>query len=196
MSSSKQVAAAIAIGLSSFAFASPIADISTGIHVRNTTGSQQQAYYPANAICSEYMIPITITSTDNVFNFTHWDNDYALQEFLALATTRVGAGYPGVVEGTKNVTRDVEIAASFCTPSSPNGKETNVILATHGIGPGREHWNSEYKPETYNFVSILHSVRVHDCMQLLSRLTHYVGSSRYHRRLLCLLLRSSWMRTL
>ena len=159
MSSSKQMAAAIIVGLSSFAVASPLTGLSTGSLIRNA--GSQQCYYPPDAVCTEYMIPITITSEDNVFNFTTWNDDYALAQFLATATTRAGAGFPGVVAGTKNVTRDVTIAASFCTPSSPNGKEKDVILATHGIGPGREHWNSEYQPETYNFVRELLSVQLH-----------------------------------
>lgn len=138
MSTSKEIKAAIIIGLSGLVVANPIANLSPGSYIAHT--GAQQCYYPPNAICSEYMIPLTITSEENVFNFTKWDNNYALQEFLALATTRAGAGYPGIIEGTKNVTRDVEIAASFCTPKEPNGKEGNVILATHGIGPGREHW--------------------------------------------------------
>jgi pimeloyl-ACP methyl ester carboxylesterase len=47
---------------------------------------------------------------------------------------------------------DYEIAASFCTPKKASGKEKTVILATHGIGPGRSHWNSPFKPDEYNFV--------------------------------------------
>ena len=100
------------------------------------------------------MIPISISSTNTVFNFTHWDNGYALEQFLAGATTRPDAGFPSIIGGTKNVDADYEIAASFCTPKTPSGsgKEKNIILTTHGIAAGREHWNSEYKPEQYNFV--------------------------------------------
>ena len=110
-STSKEVAAAIVIGLSSFAVASPLAGLSMGSLIRNV--GAQQCYYPPNAVCTEYMVPMTITSENNIFNFTKWDDDYALQQFLALATTRVGADYPTVIEGTKNVTLDVEIAAQL-----------------------------------------------------------------------------------
>jgi hypothetical protein len=132
--------------------ASPLEDLSPASYIRNA--GHQQCYYPPNAVCTESMIPLTITTEDNVWNFTQWDNDFALEQFLAIATTRAGAGYPGVIGGTKNVTRDVEIAASFCTPKTPDGsgKEKSVILATHGIGAAREHWNSGFEPEKYNFV--------------------------------------------
>ncbi|KAF2167145.1 hypothetical protein M409DRAFT_54342 [Zasmidium cellare ATCC 36951] len=100
------------------------------------------------------MIPISISSTNTVFNFTHWSDDFALEQFLAGATTRPDAGFSGIVEGTVQIDADYNIAASFCTPKYPSGygKEKEILLATHGIGPGREHWNSAYKPETYNFV--------------------------------------------
>lgn len=143
--------AAIVCGLIASSIATPITGSHDGTHEHS---APQQCYYPPNAQCTEYMIPIAITSTRTVFNFTHWDDDYALQQFLADATTRPDVGLPGIISDTKNVSADYEIAASFCTPKSPSGagKEKNVILASHGIGPGREHWNSAFNPEQYNFV--------------------------------------------
>lgn len=138
MSTTKEIKAAIILGLSGLILATPTPNLTPGSLIAHA--GTQQCYYPPNAVCSEYTIPLTITSEETVFNFTEWDNNYALQEFLALATTRVGVEYPGIVEGTRNVTRDVEIAASFCAPRVKSGKEGKVILATHGIGPGREHW--------------------------------------------------------
>jgi hypothetical protein len=151
------VASAIICGLSSCTYAhppwTPPPGYDAGSPPSPLESNQTQAYYPPNANCIEYSIPITITSSNPVFNFTQWDDDLGLQGFLAVATTRAGAGYPGVIGGYENVTSDYEIAASFCTPKKPaGGKEKNVILATHGIGPGREHWNSAFKPEEYNFV--------------------------------------------
>ncbi|KAH8656684.1 Alpha/Beta hydrolase protein [Tricladium varicosporioides] len=60
--------------------------------------------------------------------------------------------YPTVLEGPKTENATYKIAASFCTPKVKTGKEKTVILATHGIGPARSHWNSPYKPDDYNFV--------------------------------------------
>ncbi|KAG4441306.1 hypothetical protein IFR05_003234 [Cadophora sp. M221] len=111
-----------------------------------------QPYYPAAANCVEYTIPVSAISENSVFPLPKWEDDYAVVDFFAVASTRAGANYPGF--GNKTVVENAtyEIAASFCSPKKTNGKETTVILATHGIGQGRSHWNSPYKPEEYNFV--------------------------------------------
>lgn len=111
-----------------------------------------QPYYPPTAHCTEYKIPVVISSENIVFNFTRWDDDYALEDFLSTVTTRAGVGYPGITSGVTINNATYEIAASFCTPKKTNGKERTVILATHGIGQARTHWNSPYRPEEYNFV--------------------------------------------
>lgn len=108
-------------------------------------------YYPPAADCVEYQIPVTITSNNLVFNFTSWEDDYALQDFLTTATTRPSAGYPGFVAGEKEETETFRIAASFCSPKNTPQKKT-VIIATHGIGEARIHWNPQREPEKYNFV--------------------------------------------
>jgi pimeloyl-ACP methyl ester carboxylesterase len=111
-----------------------------------------QTYYPPGADCKEYMIPVEITSDNFVFNGTEWDDDYGLQDFISLATTRPSAMFPTVLSGPKTETATYKIAASFCTPKHKNGKEKTVILATHGIGPARAHWNSPFRPKEFNFV--------------------------------------------
>ncbi|KAH8893678.1 alpha/beta-hydrolase [Thozetella sp. PMI_491] len=108
-------------------------------------------YYPPDAECVEYQIPVTVTSNNIVFNITEWQDDYALQDFLTFITTRQSAGYPGFVAGEKEETETFNIAASFCTPKAAQKKKT-VIIATHGIGQARTHWNSQREPEKYNFV--------------------------------------------
>lgn len=110
-----------------------------------------QPYYPPTADCWEYKVPVTITSENLVFDFPDWKDDYALQDFLTAATTRASAGYPSPITGTKNETETFTLAASFCTPKKSSKKKT-VILATHGIGQARTHWNSAYEPDKYNFV--------------------------------------------
>jgi hypothetical protein len=109
-----------------------------------------QPYYPSSATCWEYEIPVTITGENLVFNLPNWTDDYSLQDFLTRATARAGANTPSPVIGTKNETAVYKIVASFCTPKGPNKK--TIILATHGIGQARTHWNSAYEPEKYNFV--------------------------------------------
>lgn len=105
---------------------------------KNPTGLTQ-SYYPPKADCIEHMIPITITSDNVQFSFPDWKDDYELQDFLALATTRASANLPSVAGDVKTETGTYTIAASFCTPKKGGPKAKNVILATHGIGQPRSH---------------------------------------------------------
>jgi pimeloyl-ACP methyl ester carboxylesterase len=98
------------------------------------------------------MIPVDIVSDNYVFNYTRWSSDFELDDFLSIATTRAGANYPSVLDGPYPENATYKIAATFCSPKAKIGKERTVILATHGIGPARAHWNSPYQPEEYNFV--------------------------------------------
>lgn len=112
----------------------------------------KQPYYPPSADCEDYMIPINISYDNLVFNATKYSNDYDLTDFLTTVTARPGAGYPAPLDGPKPTTQSVDIAASFCSPKKQTSKARNVIVATHGIGPARAHWNSPYKPSEHNFV--------------------------------------------
>lgn len=113
-------------------------------------------YYPPSANCFEYQIPVTITSNNVVFNITKWEDDYALQDFLTSITTRPSAGYPGFIADEREETESFLIAASFCTPRNSEARKKAVVIATHGIGQVRSHWNSQWEPEKYNFVQ--HSI--------------------------------------
>lgn len=108
------------------------------------TSALQQAYYPPAAYCAEFMIPVAFEAETTVFAFPKWDDDYALEDFLAVATTRPSAMLDSLITGTKTETATRQIAASFCTPKHKNGKEKTVILATHGIGQARSHWYATY----------------------------------------------------
>ncbi|TRX94943.1 hypothetical protein FHL15_004028 [Xylaria flabelliformis] len=119
---------------------------------RSYASSHELSYYPPNAECTEYRIPVTITSDNLVFNITQWRDDFALQDFLTTFTTRPSAHYPAIKDGTTvTETFAYNIAATFCKPKNlPKSKA--VILATHGVGLARAHWNSPFKPEEHNFV--------------------------------------------
>lgn len=112
----------------------------------------EQPYYPPNADCVNYMVPIDISYDNFVYNATTFGNDYDLTDFLAVATTRAGAGYPSLLDGPKATNGSYNIAATFCTPKARTVKAKSIIVATHGIGPARAHWNPQYQPEQYNFV--------------------------------------------
>ena len=112
----------------------------------------KQSYYPPEADCQDYKIPISIAYEALPFNASRWGNNFDLTTFLVEATTRAGADYPAPVGAVYPVNGTYEIAASFCSPKEKNGNEKTVILATHGIGIARSHWNSPEQPDQYNFV--------------------------------------------
>ena len=119
-------------------------------------GSQSRglhlAYYPPNADCVDYMIPVDTSYTGVPYNATKWSTDYELVDFLSIVTTRAGVGYPSPVGEPIQINATYHIAASFCQPKVKTDKNGHVILATHGIASAREHWNSPLEPEKYNFV--------------------------------------------
>ncbi|KAF2755735.1 alpha/beta-hydrolase [Pseudovirgaria hyperparasitica] len=110
-----------------------------------------QPFYPPNANCIELRVPVTISYERLTFKFPGWKDDFALQDFLTAVTSREGANIPSPITGAINDTSSYTIAASFCTPRQEDRKKT-IILATHGIGQARTHWNSAYEPDQYNFV--------------------------------------------
>ncbi|KAH7303809.1 Alpha/Beta hydrolase protein [Stachybotrys elegans] len=109
-------------------------------------------YYPPAANCQEFNIPVDVAPEVIQFNLPRWGNDYELVDFLALATTRQTPDSPSIVGETVTMPATYLIAASFCTPKKATEKAKTVILATHGIGQARSHWNSPFRPNEYNFV--------------------------------------------
>ena len=124
------------------------------VHARETEqrGGLQQTYYPPAADCVEYFIPVAVAPKIIQFGFPAWIDNYALVDFLATATTRQTPDTQSSVLGTAVEQATYEIAASFCSPKLVTNKAKTVILATHGIGQARSHWNSPFRPEEYNFV--------------------------------------------
>ncbi|CAI6247338.1 unnamed protein product [Periconia digitata] len=111
------------------------------------------AYFPPNGLCSDFFVPISIDYEGPEWNASRWTTAYQLQDFLSSASASDRANYPPALGDMKRFRGSYEIAATFCTPRAPkDGKEKTVIVATHGIGPGREHWNSPYRPDDFNFV--------------------------------------------
>jgi hypothetical protein len=127
-------------------------DTTSPLCVGKALQALKQPYYPPNANCVDYMVPIDITYNNYEFNGTKFLNDYNLTDFLTIATTRAGANYPSPLDGPIASNGSFNIAASFCTPKNETPKSKHVIIATHGIGPARAHWNPQYQPDEHNFV--------------------------------------------
>src|ERR1051326_6459449 len=54
----------------------------------------KQPFYPSNADCVDYMIPVDLSFDNPVFNATKFANEFDLINFVTVATSRAGAGGP------------------------------------------------------------------------------------------------------
>ncbi|MCJ1428196.1 hypothetical protein MMC29_006104 [Sticta canariensis] len=112
-----------------------------------------QTYYPPNADCRDYLIPVDVEWDKLDFNATKWQNDDELQDFVSVVTTREpGPNYPSPLGPSTEINATYQIAATFCSPKQISEKAKTVIVATHGIAAARNHWNAAFEPDTYNFV--------------------------------------------
>ena len=89
------------------------------------------------ATCQQYMIPITATSENYLYNATEFADNYDLVDFTTLVSSANASNIFYPVESLPvNQTVSVEIAATFCQPTK--GPGNTVLLATHGIGSAGE----------------------------------------------------------
>ncbi|KAK8122805.1 hypothetical protein PG984_011475 [Apiospora sp. TS-2023a] len=92
--------------------------------------------------CIDYQIPVTTRTEALVWDLPKFSNNFDVSAFI-LSLIRRTTG-PDVIpfkpfSGSKNVTRDYKIGATFCSPknSSRGGHDETVLLATHGLGYDR-----------------------------------------------------------
>ena len=91
------------------------------------------AYHQNDAICQDYMIPVTVTSANFIFNGTKCSNLVDLVTDLARRPTALQP-LP-LFGGPVNQTASYELAGTFCTPKhTKDGHEKTVLLASHGGG--------------------------------------------------------------
>jgi len=91
--------------------------------------------------CTDYTIPLTITSNNLVFGFPKFQNNFDVADFVDTLTSRNTTTADSTVAPTReNVTATYTISGTFCTPAGGpvRGKKT-VLLATHGLGFDRSY---------------------------------------------------------
>jgi pimeloyl-ACP methyl ester carboxylesterase len=112
--------------------------------------------HPSNGICTDFTITKTVTALNYPFALPKWKNNYDVAGFLESLARKpakdpkdafVPLGKPS------NLTQTHTIFATFCSPKhTKKGKESTVLVATHGLGYDGRYWASTYKPEEYSFV--------------------------------------------
>ncbi|MCJ1317924.1 hypothetical protein MMC15_003251 [Xylographa vitiligo] len=99
------------------------------------------------------MIPIHIEWDRFKYNGTEWQDNDGLQDFLSAVTAREpGPNYLNPLGESTKINGTYQFAATFCSPKQASEKAKTVIVATHGIRPARNYWNSAFQPDDYNFV--------------------------------------------
>ncbi|KAF2187680.1 alpha/beta-hydrolase [Zopfia rhizophila CBS 207.26] len=136
------VAILIAFGLSTQVAATP-----------TLTLNSSEYRHPPNGICEDHTVKEEVTSTDFVWGIDKFKDNYDVAAFLTNVARKDSSKVFNPFSGTKNVTKKYEVSGTFCTPKvKKDGKETTVLLATHGLGYDRRYWASSYMPEEYSFV--------------------------------------------
>ncbi|KAK4198394.1 alpha/beta-hydrolase [Triangularia verruculosa] len=117
--------------------------------------------------CSDYRIPISITSNNAVFGLRPFKSDFDVAEFVTTIASHTPEISSSVLSPfTVNATETFTISATFCRPGheKPDPKRENtVLIATHGLNFDRTHpdadricvnryWDPQLDKETYSFV--------------------------------------------
>jgi hypothetical protein len=107
------------------------------------------------ATCVDYTIPLTMTSENLVLDIPHFKNDFDLIDFIQNSTAKnANVTFHPVAPTTVNVTEDVSIAATFCSPKNSSGqdREKTVLITSSGLAYDSRYWDSAYNPSKYSFV--------------------------------------------
>ena len=92
-------------------------------------------YQQRGATCQDYVISLSVTSENWIFNATMFDDNYDLVNFTtAVSTVNSTSVFQPVEALPVNQTFDLDVSATFCTPASQTANSGTVLLATHGIG--------------------------------------------------------------
>jgi len=89
--------------------------------------------HPANGQCVDYSITEEVTWTKAIWALPKLENNFVVAALRANISSLDIDFHP--FSGTVNVTSTYTLAGTFCTPiNKTGGKESIVLLATHGIG--------------------------------------------------------------
>ncbi|KAK4188449.1 Alpha/Beta hydrolase protein [Podospora australis] len=106
--------------------------------------------------CTDYDIPVTITSPNFGFPINRFKTDFDVADFLDTLTSRnKNVSFSVITLPGTTVTKTYTISATFCRPghAPPDPAEDyTVIIATHGLNFDRRYWDPELDKKKYSFV--------------------------------------------
>ncbi|KAK8016855.1 hypothetical protein PG993_015044 [Apiospora rasikravindrae] len=106
--------------------------------------------------CIDYQIPVTTRTEAQVWGLPKFSSNFDVSAFILslIRRTTVPPTIPfNPFKGTRNVTGNYTIGATFCSPknASKGGHEKTVLLATHGLGYDRRYWIPTFNTSEYSF---------------------------------------------
>jgi DsbC/DsbD-like thiol-disulfide interchange protein len=87
--------------------------------------------------CTDYTVPLTVTSTNLVFGLPKFKDNYDATDFFVTLTQRTAADNFHPFKGIKNETATYKLSGTFCTPKNGGDRKATVLIATHGLNFGR-----------------------------------------------------------
>lgn len=113
-----------ALALSSFAVSTPTLDKTT----------YPGFVHPSNGDCTDYNVKSTVTYEQLQWDQPRYKDNYEVASLLTKVASQAKVPLPAF-SGSANVTKEFQIAGTFCKPkSSNNAKQNTVFVATHGAG--------------------------------------------------------------
>lgn len=89
----------------------------------------------SNGVCTEYTITTTLTSEDLTWALPEFQSNFDVAGYLFNTTRKDAQTAFAPFVGSKNVTKEYTVSATFCAPKNvQEGKDSTVLLATHGLG--------------------------------------------------------------
>ncbi|KAK3389526.1 Alpha/Beta hydrolase protein [Podospora didyma] len=107
--------------------------------------------------CTSYNIAVTVSTTNAIFGLPHFQTDLDVADFVNTLGSRDSETAMSVTSPmTENVTASYTIAATFCRPDGRGaGKNSTVLIATHGLGFDKSYWDPQLDKTKYSFVDFV-----------------------------------------
>jgi hypothetical protein len=93
---------------------------------------------PFSKNCQDYLIPLNVTSTINITNYSYFNNDLDVIAWIDNIDARVPPTTFVPFTGESKIVNDqFSVGATICTPQG-NSSHKPLLIATHGIGFDRK----------------------------------------------------------
>lgn len=125
----KRTLAISALLLSPVAFCTPAAVLPS-----RSSAAYPDFIHPSNSDCKDYIVNSTITYSQLQWSEPLYKDNYEVASLLSKIAA-LGKVPFNPFNGAEDVTKTFSIAGTFCKPKLlKEGKETKVLVATHGAG--------------------------------------------------------------